>query len=133
MDKTPENLAKYRLEKADIELEIAKNLFKDNYFAKSLNSSYYSMFHPTRALLAFEKVDSKKHSGLINFFNNLFIRNGKIEQIYFTFLSTAFNIRQQSDYIDFYIATKEDAERQIQNAELFVKMIKSYLVKQKLI
>jgi len=133
MDKTPENLAKYRLEKGDIELEIAKNLFKDNYFAKSLNSSYYSMFHATRALLAFEKVDSKKHSGLINFFNNLFIRNGKIEQIYFTFLSTAFNIRQQSDYKDFYIATKEDAERQIQNAELFVKMIKSYLVKQKLI
>ena len=85
------------------------------------------MFHATRALLAFEKVDSKKHSGLINFFNNLFIRTGKIPEHYFRFLSTAFNIRMQSDYKDFFIATKEDAEQQIQNGEQFLEMVKKYL------
>jgi uncharacterized protein (UPF0332 family) len=127
MDRTPQSLAKYRIEKANTELEIAKNLFANDYLAKSLNSSYYSMFHATRALLAFEKVDSKRHSGIINFFNNLFIRTGKIDSEYFTYLSTAFNIRQQSDYKDFYIASKEDAEKQINNAEKFISMIKQYL------
>ena len=121
------NLSKYRLEKADEELSIARTLLNDNFCAKSLNSSYYAMFHATRALLAFEKVDSKKHSGLINFFNNLFIRTGKIPEHYFRFLSTAFNIRMQSDYKDFFIATKEDAEQQIQNAEKFLEMVKKYL------
>lgn len=129
MDKLSEELSKYRVDKAVEELEIAKKLFEENYFAKSLNSSYYSMFHATRALLAIEKVDSKKHAGLINFFNNLFIRTGKISEQYFTSISKAFNIRMQSDYKDFYVATKQDAETQIQNAEKFLEMVKDYLSK----
>ena len=129
MDKLSGELSKYRVEKAVEELEIAKKLFEGNYFAKSLNSSYYSMFHATRALLAIEKVDSKKHVGLINFFNNLFIKTGKISEQYFTSISKAFNIRIQSDYRDFYIATKEDAETQIRNAEKFLEMVKNYLSK----
>lgn len=129
MDKLSEELSKYRVDKAVEELEIAKKLFEENYFAKSLNSSYYSMFHATRALLAIEKVDSKKHAGLINFFNNLFIRTGKISEQYFTSISKAFNIRMQSDYKDFYVATKQDAETQIQNAEKFLEMAKDYLSK----
>ena len=127
MDKLSAQLSKYRLEKAKEELDIAKSLLSQNFFAKSLNSSYYSMFHATRALLVIEKVDSKKHSGLINFFNNLFIRTGKIPEHFFTFLSTAFNIRIQSDYKDFYIATRADAEKQIYNAESFFEMVKNYL------
>jgi uncharacterized protein (UPF0332 family) len=127
MDSPSLNLSKYRLEKAEEELNIARTLLNKNFYGKSLNSSYYAMFHSTRALLAFEKVDSKKHSGLINFFNNIFIRTGKIPSAFFTYLSTAFNIRMQSDYKDFYIATKEDAEQQIQNAEQFLEMVKNYL------
>ena len=129
MDKPSEELSKYRLKKAEEELEIAKKLLDANYFAKSLNSSYYSMFHAIRALLAIEKVDSKKHAGLINFFNNLFIKTNKIQEQYFTFISKAFNIRMQSDYKDFYVAIKQDAERQIQNAEKFLEMVKEYLSK----
>ena len=129
MDNVSAELSQYRLQKAAEELEIAKKLLDDDYFAKSLNSSYYSMFHAIRALLAFEKVDSKKHVGLINFFNNLFIKTNKIQEQYFTFISKAFNIRMQSDYKDFYVATKQDAERQIRNAEKFLEMVKDYLIK----
>jgi uncharacterized protein (UPF0332 family) len=129
MDKLAGELSKYRFEKATEELEIAKKLFRENYFAKSLNSSYYSMFHATSALLAIQKVDSKKHAGLINFFSNLYIKTKKIPEQYFTFISKAFNIRMQSDHKDFYVATKQDAETQIQNAEKFLEMVKDYLSK----
>jgi uncharacterized protein (UPF0332 family) len=129
MDNASAELSQYRISKAAEELEIAKKLFAENYFAKSLNSSYYSMFHAIRALLAFEKVDSKKHVGLINFFNNLYIKTNKIQAQYFTYISKAFNIRMQSDYKDFYVATKQDAEGQIQNAEKFLEMVKDYLNK----
>jgi len=129
MDNSAVQLSKYRIEKAGEELIIAKNLLAQNFYAKSLNSSYYSMFHSTRALLATEKVDSKRHIGIIMLFNKLFINTGKIHEHFFTFLDTAFNIRIQSDYRDFYVATKQDAEKQIQNAEKFLEMVKDYLSK----
>ena len=127
MDRASINLSNYRIEKAIEELSIASTLLKNNFYSKSLNSSYYAMFHATRALLAYNQLDSKKHSGIINFFNTLYIRTDKIPHKYFTHLSSAFNIRLQSDYKDFFIATKEDAEKQLHNAESFIDMIKNYL------
>lgn len=129
MDEATKNLIQYRLEKADEELKLAKKLFEDNYFAKSLNCSYYAMFHATRALLTIKKVDSKKHSGLIRMFNISFINNGDIPKEYFKYLSSAFNTRMQSDYHDFFIASKQDSEEQIQDAEKFLEMVKNYLSK----
>jgi len=124
MDKISAELSKYRLEKAAEELEIAKKLLDENYFAKSLNSSYYSMFHATRALLAIKKVDSKKHAGLINFFNDFFIRTNIIPGNYFTYLSKAFNIRMQSDYKDFYIATKRMLNNKSRMRNNFLKWLR---------
>ena len=46
-------------EKAEEELSLAKDILTKSYFAKSLNCSYYAMFHAARALLATEKIDSK--------------------------------------------------------------------------
>lgn len=80
MDNSIVNLSKYRLEKAN-----------NDFYAKSLNSSYYAMFHAARAGLAFDQVDSKKHSDILNFFNNLYIKTIKISEVFFTHLSTAFN------------------------------------------
>ncbi|HSW56574.1 MAG TPA: HEPN domain-containing protein [Ignavibacteriaceae bacterium] len=129
MDSSAVQLSKYRIEKALEELSIAINLLTQKFYAKSLNSTYYSMFHATRALLATEKVDSKRHVGIIMLFNKFFINTEKIPEHFFTFLDTAFNIRILSDYRDFYIATKQDAEKQIQNAEKFLEMAKDYLSK----
>ncbi len=124
MDQHYDALVKYRLEKADEELNAAEVLLQQSFLAKSLNSSYYSMFHALRALLSIYNIDSKKHSGVIRVFSNLFIRTGKISKEYLNYLSASFNIRLQSDYHDFFIASREDAERQIENAEKFMEVVK---------
>lgn len=36
-------------------------------------------------------------------------------------------IRNKSDYNDFYIASKGDAEKQLQNAERFIKAMNVYI------
>lgn len=36
-------------------------------------------------------------------------------------------IRSKSDYNDFYIASKDDAEKQLQNAESFIKAMNTYI------
>lgn len=51
MDKRVE-LAKYRLEKAEKCLEIAKTCMNCDDYESAANRSYYSMFHSVRALLA---------------------------------------------------------------------------------
>ena len=80
--------------------------------------------------LRLKRSTVKRHAGIINFFNNLFIRTGKISRtIFHISISKAFNIRMQSDYRDFYVATKQDAEKQIENAEKFLEMVKDYLSK----
>lgn len=129
MDDAIRDLIRYRMEKAEEELSLSKELLDKNLFAKSINCSYYSMFHATRALLAVKKIDSKKHSGVIKLFNSNFIISGEVQSQYYKFLSGGFNNRLQSDYHDFYIASRINAEGQINNAEKFLEMVKIYLSK----
>ena len=42
-------------------------------------------------------------------------------------LTTAFKIRSDSDYKDFYIITRQDAELQLGNAKKFIKRIQEFL------
>lgn len=127
MEYSEKELSKHRLTRAKEDLSTAKVLYDSGNYAQSINRSYYSIFHATRALLAFDKYDSKKHSGVIHFFNQHYIATNKIENHFGKIIAMAFNIRVRADYHDFYIASKEDALKQLQNAEEFLKRIENYL------
>ena len=127
MEKRQLDLSAYRLEKAKDDLDTAELVFKNNKFSQSINRSYYSMFHAVRALLALDKYDSKKHTGVISFFNQNYIKPGKIESDFSNMLTAAFKIRNKSDYNDFFIAAREDAQIQLENAKKFMKRIKEYI------
>lgn len=117
------------MEKAKNDLEASKILLKNKLFAQSLNRSYYSIFHAVRSILAFEKFDSKKHSGVIAYFNHNFINEKIFDKEYSKILMGAEKIRNKSDYNDFYIASKSDAEQQIENADKFIKTMEKYISK----
>jgi len=127
MDEQTIELAKYRIEKAREELQAAKYLLEKSIFKSSLSSSYYSIFHSARALLVFEKLDSKKHSGIITLFNEKYIKPGLLEDKTKDILTKAFYIRIDSDYKDFYLASQNDAEEQITHAEYFLKQIINFI------
>ncbi len=46
----------YSLEKADDELDNARILFNNKKFSKSLNCSYYAIFHAARGLLTTDNI-----------------------------------------------------------------------------
>ncbi|MFH1196695.1 MAG: HEPN domain-containing protein [bacterium] len=129
MENNLRDLSGFRLTRAKEDFEASKELFENGYFGQSLSRSYYSIFQATRSLLALERFDSKKHSGVISYFIHNFIKTGKIEKEFGTILTLAEKNRIQSDYHDFYIASKEDAETQIENAEKFINMIQNYIQK----
>ncbi len=59
----------YRLEKAKDLLAQAELLLKDKRFDGCVNRSYYTIFSAIRAMLALAGIDSRKHSGVISFFD----------------------------------------------------------------
>jgi uncharacterized protein (UPF0332 family) len=115
------------MEKAKDDLGVSKLNLENKKFSQSINRSYYSMFHAVRALLALHKYDSKKHSGVISYFNQYFIKPRYIEPEYFKIITKAFKIRNDCDYDDFYIACYDDAKKQFENAGKFINRIEAYI------
>lgn len=96
MDNSVQSLARYRLSKSESDLNAAKILFENNLYAQSINRSYYSIFHSVRSLLSFDKFDSKKHSGIISYFNEHYIKTGLIEKNFSVIVMSAERIRTES-------------------------------------
>ena len=120
-------LAKYRLSKS-VECSIAANrLLEDGLYAHSVNRSYYSIFHAIRAVLALEGVDFKKHSGVISYYQQHYIKTGIFERKYSDYVKEAFTIRTDSDYEDFYVASKDDALEQLEHARQFIRAVEEYI------
>jgi len=127
MEKRQLDLCRYRLDKAKDDLRVSQSNLENKSFSQSINRSYYSMFHAVRALLALESYDSRKHSGIISYFAQYFIKTGIIEPEYSKMLTNAFKIRNECDYDDFYIAAYQDAKMQFENAGKFIARIEKYI------
>lgn len=122
-------LSTYRLGKAKEDLESARLNYQHHKLAQSINRSYYAIFHAVRALLAFDKFDSKRHSTIISYFNQHYIATGKIGKEYYKKLVSAFDTRTKSDYQDFYVVSEKEAKEQLADSEAFISMIESFIKK----
>ena len=121
-----DNLMKYRLDNAKEKLESAKLLLDAGKYRDSIGRSYYAIFTAVRAVLANDKVDFSKHSGVIAYFQKEYIRTGIFDVKYSKYLQNAFQIRNSCDYDDFFIASKQDAEEQYNRAAEFYEGIQNY-------
>ena len=122
-------LALYRLNMAKERLESAKLLLENNSFKDSIGRSYYAIFTATRALLALDEEDFARHAGVISYFQRTYIKSGIFDVKFSRYISEAFQIRNNTDYADFYIVSREDAVEQYQRAVEFYDTIQQYLQK----
>ena len=120
-------LSLYRLERTKELLDEARALFDMGGFKGSNNRAYYAIFSAMRAVLALDDVDFKKHSGVIQYFQREYIKTGKIATEYSDIIMKASRIRNASDYDDFYIASKDEALAQIENAEKLYQEVGKYI------
>ena len=116
-----------RMEQAEQCLESAKLLLEADDIKGAANRSYYGIFHAIRAVLALEGKDFAKHSGVINFFRQNYIKTGILDVSLSDIITDAFQVRTECDYNDYYIISKAEVEEQVQNAECFIKTISDYL------
>ena len=101
-------LAQYRIEQSKENLEEAEALFAINKFKGANNRAYYSIFHAIKAILALEQTDFKKHSSIIAYFNKEYISKNVFPRELGKRVNEARFFREKSDYVDFYIVTKEE-------------------------
>ena len=127
LDTSRADLAQYRLEKAKECLREAEYLVEPEGYSSILNRAYYAIFHAIRAIFATEGVDRKKHSGVISYFQQNYVKTEIFDKEFSIIVQGAFEVRQESDYEDFYIVSKEDAITQYENAKKFVSAAEEYI------
>ena len=127
MDNSRLQYSKYRLEKAKENLTSAAIDLANQQASAAINRAYYCIFHSIRAILALDGFDSKKHSGVIACFRENYIKTKIFDKSYSAIIGDAFDMRNNSDYIDFFETTMDDAREQIENAKLFLRAVEAYL------
>ena len=68
---TFDDVAKYKFEQAEDDLEAAKLLLEAGKYKAANNRAYYSCFHAIDAVLAKEPVAFKMHKDTLSYFNKI--------------------------------------------------------------
>ncbi|MBQ0058968.1 MAG: HEPN domain-containing protein [Lachnospiraceae bacterium] len=133
MESSIKDLSRYRFESSKEALVDARIMFENGRYKNALNRAYYAIFHAIRAVNSLEEFDSSKHSGVIAFFNQTFVKEGIFPKDMSKIIRHASESREKADYLDFFVASKDEAEKQIQRAELFQTEIEEYLINKKIL
>ncbi len=123
-------LSKTRLEIAKERIAFAQQIMDLGDYKTVANRSYYAVFAAMRAVLALDGFDSKKHSGIIAEFRKCYIKTDILPKALSYIIESLVEVRQGSDYDDFYLISKEEVEEQYKNAVRFVNEVEKYLITQ---
>ena len=121
------DLCKYRLQEAKDSLIVANNCFRDGFFKAAINRSYYSAFYSIKAVLALGTIDFKRHKDVVAHFNKEYVATEIFPKSFGRRLSILKQLRETSDYDDFYIASKEKAIEQVETAKDLLEYVTIYL------
>lgn len=129
MDNRQIDLSKYRIQEAENSLRVAEHCLKEGFYKDSINRSYYAAFYSIKAVLALGTVDFKRHKDVMGYFNKEFVATEIFPRELGRRLGTLKQLREKSDYDDFYIASIYQADEQYKTAEFTIQEIKQYLEK----
>jgi uncharacterized protein (UPF0332 family) len=122
-----EAIIKIRIDRALETLEEAKILASENHWNTVTNRLYYACFYIVIALLFKNSFRTKSHSGARTTFSKEFIKIGLVKKDLGVLYGNLFNKRQEGDYEDIKLFTKEDIEPLIQEAENFIRVIRGLI------
>nr|WP_252197412.1 HEPN domain-containing protein [Clostridium sp. MCC344] len=131
MEGSLKELAGYRMDRAKEMLVAARENLEIGQYKTSLNRSYYAIFHAMRAMNILKGFDSSKHSGVIAFFNKEYLKENILDRNLSIVIKNSAFLREKSDYDDFYIASKQEAEKQLEEAERFLDAVEIAINKMK--
>lgn len=123
---TTRDLALHRIETSKSDIKAAKILLDAGEYRSSNNRAYYGIYHAISAIHAMDGNAYKKHKDALANFNKEYVKTEVFPRNIGRRISEAAEIRHASDYDDFYIATKTEAEEQIATAVEPLEMVQKY-------
>jgi len=106
---------------ADEKLVVARDLLNLGHYRDVVGKAYYTMFYAAKAaLLTAGAGGVRRHTGVVSFFGEHFVKTGKVDRRYSTILARALNDRIAADYKVEFEATEDLARRAITDAEAFL-------------
>ena len=130
LDKAMLDLSRARLALAKERITFAGEIFQLGDYKTVANRSYYAVFSAMRAVLALDGFDSGKHSGVIAEFRRRYLKTGLLRRELSYTIDSLVEIRQGSDYDDFYVISKEEVAEQLEKAKIFVQSVEEYLMRE---
>ena len=127
MDERQLDLSKYRLQEAKDSLKVAERCLEDGFVKDAINRSYYAAFYAIKAVLALGTIDFKRHKDVVAYFNKEYVATEIFPRELGRKLGRLKQLREKSDYDDFYIATREEAEEQIETGKQLLELIEEYI------
>lgn len=127
MEAKVRELSRYRFKKAEKSLLISKKLFEEGEYGYSQNRAYYALFDAIRSVTVLDSFDSSKHSGIIAYFNQHYVKTGLFDQKTSAVIRLASMLREKSDYEDFYEPDEDDTKSIIESITEFLNSVKKFL------
>ena len=127
MDERRWDLCKYRIEQARESLDAARMMLQNNIIKDAINRSYYAVFYALKAVLAIEGKDFKRHRDVVAYFNQMYVAAGKFPREFGRLIAKLQQLREKSDYDDFFVASVEKARQQTDSAEKVIAEVEQYL------
>lgn len=127
---TQKDLIFYRIETAQSDIKAAEILLNAKEFRGANNRAYYGIYHAISAIHALDGNAYKRHKDALANFNKNYIKTEIFPRKLGRKIVEAEEIRHASDYDDFYIASKEESERQISVADEFIILAEKYCLEQ---
>jgi uncharacterized protein (UPF0332 family) len=114
-------------DRATHSLEVAKSNLDNKFFPDSINRSYYAVFYAAQALLLKKGIVNKTHSGTIQQFGLNYVKNDKFSNEISKFLFLLEKDRNNADYDFSYESTEKKAQKDLNNAKIFIEECKKFL------
>lgn len=127
MNDRQKDLCKYRISQSKDSLEVAEMALERGLFKDSINRSYYAAFYAVKAVLALEVVDFKRHKDVMAYFNKTYVATERFPRELGRKLGKLQQLREKSDYDDFYLVSREVAEIQVKSAKMVMEEIIKFI------
>ena len=119
-DKETVELSRSYLQKASETLKnIPKYIEMDDY-SVAVNRSYYASFYSLKALEILDNYDSKKHSGVISYFRQKYVKTGLCSNRYSDIIGKLQDAREVGDYNITASFTCDEAKEFYESAKEFI-------------
>lgn len=120
-------LAKYRFSKAEETEKNAVMCFENSFYRDCINRSYYAAFYAIKAVLALGNIDFKRHKDVVAYFHKEYVATEIFPRELGRRLSKLKTKREESDYDDFFVASKDEAVEQLETVKMILPLVDEYL------